>query len=121
MPQSELATGASRFQLYSNLGQKWPGCVETRYAAGKDYDVDDTPADPANPETLFVPTFAIDEPDTPRLRQQLHQVRRQAERQDRPAQKKKRWAKYGVETDRRQSAARRLLDRPVVGAAICSI
>ena len=30
----------------------------------KDYDVDDTPPDPAKPETLFVPAFAIDEPDT---------------------------------------------------------
>ena len=47
VPQSELGPGASRFQLYNNVGQTWPGCVETRYAAGKDYDVDDTPADPA--------------------------------------------------------------------------
>ena len=65
LSQSELSAGASRFQLYTNLNQTWPGCVETRYSATKDYDVDDTPPDPAKPETLFTPAFGIDEPDKP--------------------------------------------------------
>ena len=34
LPQSELSPGASRFQLYANMNQKWPGCVETRYRDG---------------------------------------------------------------------------------------
>lgn len=98
VPQSELSTGASRFQLYQNLGKKWPGCVETRYAAGKDLDVDDTTPDPAEPETLFVPTFAVDEPDMPGYPNSY--IKSDAKpNDDSVAQKKKRWAKYGVETD----------------------
>jgi len=98
MPQSELATGASRFQLYQNLGKKWPGCVETRYAAGKDLDVDDTTPDPKKSETLFVPAFAIDEPDGWGFPNNY--IKSDARPNDSSAaQKKKRWAKYGVETD----------------------
>jgi Flp pilus assembly protein TadG len=98
MPQSELATGASRFQLYANLKKGWPGCVETRYAPGKDYDVDDTTPDPAKPETLFVPTFAIDEPDGQGYSNNY--ITSDAKpNDDSVAQKKKRWAKYGVDTD----------------------
>ena len=98
VPQSELAPGASRFQLYSNVGQSWPGCVETRYAANKDYDVDDTPADPGKAETLFVPAFGIDEPDTPQFVNSY--IKSDAKPHDNSvAEKKKRWKKYGVNTD----------------------
>jgi Flp pilus assembly protein TadG len=111
MPQSELGTGASRFQLYQNLGKKWPGCVETRYASGKDLDVDDTTPDPKKPETLFVPTFAIDEPDA--WGYPNNYIKSDAKPNDSsPAQKKKRWAKYGVETD----AAGNPLNGGLIGA-----
>ncbi len=98
LPQSELSAGASRFQLYANLDQTWPGCVETRYSATKDYDVDDTPPDPAKPETLFTPAFGIDEPDTPEFVNSY--IASDAKPRDQAvAQKKKRWAKYGVDSD----------------------
>jgi Flp pilus assembly protein TadG len=98
MPQSELTPGASRFQIYSNVGQKWPGCVETRYGPGKDYDVSDAVATAADPETLFVPAFGIDEPDTGGYANSY--IKSDAKPNDPSArQKKKRWAKYGVKTD----------------------
>jgi Flp pilus assembly protein TadG len=98
VPQSELGEGASRFQLYQNLGQTWPGCVETRYASGKDYDVDDTAANPNKVETLFIPAFGIDEPDTGGYSNNY--IQSDAKPNDKSAaQKKKRWAKYGVATD----------------------
>lgn len=62
--QVELAKGASRFQVYANLGQRWPGCVETREGGASDYDTSDAPANPSNASTLFVPSFGIDEPDS---------------------------------------------------------
>lgn len=96
-PQSELAPGASRFQIYKNLGQTWAGCVETRYRDGKDYDVNDTRPDPARPETLFVPAFAIDEPDSGYANSYISS---DAKPKDKSVeQKKKRFAKYGVGTD----------------------
>jgi Flp pilus assembly protein TadG len=111
VPQSELGTGASRFQLYQNLGKKWPGCVETRYAAGKDLDVDDTTPDPKKPETLFVPAFAVDEPDS--WAYPNNYIQSDAKPNDSsPAQKKKRWAKYGVESD----AAGNPLNGGLIGA-----
>ena len=65
VPQVDLQTGVSRFQVYKHLGKEWKGCVETRLRpGGKDYDIDDTAADPYKPETLFVPAFASDEGDT---------------------------------------------------------
>jgi Flp pilus assembly protein TadG len=98
VPQSELAAGASRFQLYRNLNKKWPGCVETRYALGNDLDVDDTLPNPAKPETLFMPTFAIDEPDSPSFLNSY--IKSPAKPNDNSAaEKKKRWKKYGVDTD----------------------
>lgn len=98
VPQSELGAGASRFQLYENLGQKWLGCVETRYAAGKDYDVDDTAANPGKAETLFVPAFSIDEPDAGGFFNSY--ITSDAKPKDKSAKEKiKRWKKYGVSTD----------------------
>ena len=112
LPQSELAAGASRFQLYKNLKGEWPGCVETRYAAGTDIDIDDTTPDASKPGTLFVPTFAIDEPDTGGFPNNY--ITSDAKPNDNAAtQKKKRWAKYGVDTD----AAGNPLNGGVIGAA----
>ncbi len=47
----------TRFQLFSDLGVSWAGCVESRPSG---YDVLDTPA--TGGDTLFVPMFAPDEP-----------------------------------------------------------
>ena len=64
----------------------------------RNYDVDDTPADPAKAETLFMPAFAIDEPDTPQFSNSY--INSDAKPKDKSvAEKKKRWAKYGVATD----------------------
>lgn len=55
-------TSLTRYQLYDRISNvEWPGCVESR---AYPMDVNDTPANPANPETLFVPYFAPDEPDS---------------------------------------------------------
>jgi Flp pilus assembly protein TadG len=97
IPQSELGTGASRFQLNENMDQTWSGCVETRQAGNGDYDVSDAPADPSKPETLFVPAFAIDEPDSGFINNYIVSDARVLDSS--VAQKKKRWAKYGVATD----------------------
>lgn len=98
IPQSELDVGASRFQLYANMGVTWPGCVETRYLSGTDYDVDDTLPNTAKPSTLFVPAFAIDEPDAAAYGNSY--IKSNAKPNDNSvAEKKKRWAKYGVKTD----------------------
>ncbi|MAW89323.1 MAG: hypothetical protein CMJ42_22615 [Phyllobacteriaceae bacterium] len=62
--QLEFPEGLSRFQVYHALGVAWPGCVETRDPTKKGaHDVMDTEATSKATETLFVPTFAIDEPD----------------------------------------------------------
>lgn len=54
-------TGVSRFSLFNQVsGVSWQGCVEARPYP---YDVNDTAASDADPETLFVPEFAPDEPD----------------------------------------------------------
>jgi hypothetical protein len=51
----------SRFELLSQMGVNWRGCVEARSAPHDTLDTVPTPADPA---TLFVPMFAPDEPDS---------------------------------------------------------
>ena len=50
----------SRFDLFSELGQSWAGCVEARPFP---YDIDDTAPNSGASDTLFVPMFAPDEPD----------------------------------------------------------
>ncbi len=51
----------SRFTLYDNMqGVSWQGCVEARPYP---LSINDTPATPDNPSSMFVPTFAPDEPD----------------------------------------------------------
>lgn len=68
IPQSDLPAEFSRFAMYRHLKVDWPGCVETRVANGKNlHDVDDTVPDPADKQSLFTPSFAIDEPDIPFL------------------------------------------------------
>ncbi|MBS3650969.1 hypothetical protein KEU06_20355 [Pseudaminobacter sp. 19-2017] len=94
-PQSELAPGASRFQLYENLGQKWRGCVETR-GIGANLDVSDAAADPNNPQTLFVPAFGIDEPDS---YANSYIVSPAKPNDPSVAAKIARFKKYGVKTD----------------------
>ncbi|MBU4530264.1 MAG: hypothetical protein KUA43_07685 [Hoeflea sp.] len=65
VPQSDLPSQFSRFALYKHLNAKWPGCVETRIPTGKAlHDVNDTVPDPTDPNSLFTPFFAVDEPDT---------------------------------------------------------
>jgi Flp pilus assembly protein TadG len=50
----------NRFTLFRQLKDvTWAGCVEMRPYP---YDVNDTPADAADPKSLFVPMFAPDEP-----------------------------------------------------------
>jgi Flp pilus assembly protein TadG len=98
LPQSEFAKGVSRFQLYNNMARTWPGCVETRYAPGKDNDVSDAPPSQNDAQTLFVPALWPDEPDDSTINSYLKapDVKPYAAT---VAQKRKRWAKYGVATD----------------------
>lgn len=108
-PQSELDVGASRFQLYANMGVSWPGCIETRYLSGTDYDVDDTAPNAAQPKTLFVPAFAIDEPDAAAYGNSY--IKSNARPNDNTiVETKKRWSKYGVRTD--------LIGRPLNGGLL---
>lgn len=63
-PQTELKKGVSRFELFNNLNEPWKGCVETRFPTRKAaHDVADTAPDPKDKRSLFMPAFAIDEPD----------------------------------------------------------
>jgi Flp pilus assembly protein TadG len=54
-----------RFTMLKNLGatwgQTWAGCVETRM---QPYDVSEAPPSGSTPDTLFVPYFWPDEPDS---------------------------------------------------------
>ncbi|WP_421760794.1 pilus assembly protein TadG-related protein [Devosia sp.] len=51
----------NRFTLYNNIGVTWQGCVEARKYP---YDTNDTAPSTATPDTLFIPEFAPDEPDS---------------------------------------------------------
>jgi hypothetical protein len=53
---------STRQQVYALLqaGYKWKGCVETRTGG---MDVTDAPPQAGNPQSLFTPMFAPDEPD----------------------------------------------------------
>ena len=50
----------NRWALFDSLNTNWGGCVEVRPGV---HGVTDTEPDPNNPDTLFVPMFAPDEPD----------------------------------------------------------
>lgn len=116
-PQSELDVGASRFQLYANMGVSWPGCVETRYLSGTDYDIDDTTPNAAQPKTLFVPAFAIDEPDAAAYGNSY--IKSNARPNDNTVvETKKRWAKYGVKTDLLGKPLNNGLLDPLAGAIL---
>lgn len=54
------ATRLQRFKLFDDLGEDWGGCVDAR---AHPYNLDDTAAVSSDPDTLFVPMFAPDEPD----------------------------------------------------------
>ena len=98
--QVELGTGVSRFQLYNNLGQEWSGCVETRMAGDEEYDVSDAAANPSDPESLYIPAFAIDEPATSGYRNDYVLLPISVDPLDQTiVAKRKKWAKYGVATD----------------------
>ncbi len=52
---------ANHWDLFDDMrDEAWEGCVEAREIP---MDIDDTEADPAFPDTLFVPYFNPDEPD----------------------------------------------------------
>lgn len=55
-----MTTKVKRFDLFTAVNKSWEGCVEARTAP---MDTDDTTPDAANPSTLFVPQFAVDQPD----------------------------------------------------------
>lgn len=52
--------GKTLFDLYDDLDRAWSGCVRARPAP---YDTSDAAPDPDEPDTLWVPFFAPDEPD----------------------------------------------------------
>lgn len=56
-----FAEARTRFELFSQMGVSWRGCVEARPAP---HDTQDTVPDGSVPATLFVPMFAPDEPDS---------------------------------------------------------
>ncbi len=55
--------GKTRFNLFDEMNTAWGGCVISRPSA-KDYDITDTAPNPSDGDSLFVPWFAPDEPDT---------------------------------------------------------
>ena len=71
--------------------------VETRYAPGKDNDVSDVAPSQNDAQTLFVPALWPDEPDNGVLNNYL-KAPGVKPYDNSMAQKKKRWAKYGVPT-----------------------
>lgn len=97
-PQLELVPGASRFQVYQNMDQTWPGCVETRYDDGSGQDVSDLPPNNSKPSSLFVPAFGIDEPDVGGYTNNY--IQSDSKAKDKSAKEmKKKMKKYGIETD----------------------
>ena len=55
-------TRVNHFDLFNRIRNvQWKGCVESR---ADPYDTDDTPPNPAVPDTLFVPYFWPDDPDS---------------------------------------------------------
>jgi Flp pilus assembly protein TadG len=53
--------GDTLFDLYANIGETWNGCLRAR---PEPYDTTDEPPSTGNPDTLWVPFFAPDEPDS---------------------------------------------------------
>lgn len=61
--QTYFDSPVSRVDLYNSMGKARNGCVENRLPP---YDIDDTTADPSDPNTLFQPAFHPDMADTQR-------------------------------------------------------
>jgi len=97
VPQTELVTGLSRFQLYRNIGVDWPGCVEMRVPSDA-YDTSDAEPDTDVAKSLVVPAFAIDEPDS--WGYSNNYISSDVDPFDRSvAAVRRKLGKYGVETD----------------------
>ncbi|MDE2362710.1 MAG: hypothetical protein KGM42_08520 [Hyphomicrobiales bacterium] len=60
--QSGEAAISSRFDLFTQVGQSWGGCVEER--PGSAYTLTDAAPDATKPDSLYVPMFAPDEADS---------------------------------------------------------
>lgn len=58
-----LFNGATvnRFSLFTSLNRSWGGCVEMRPSP---YDVTESPPTTSNVNTLYIPYFSVDEPDS---------------------------------------------------------
>ncbi len=54
-----LGQEVNRLDLFKAVGTTWGGCVETR---ANSYEATETAASPADPNSLYVPYFAPDEP-----------------------------------------------------------
>ncbi len=62
LSEEDFSSGAeTRWNLLSDMKVGWGGCVISRLPP---YDIDDTTPTGSNPETLFTPWFAPDEPDS---------------------------------------------------------
>lgn len=101
IPQVDLQKGVSRFRVANHLGRKWTGCVETRVPAGSladtQYDINDVAPTSARPETLFVPAFAPDEPDSGFYNSYVRNDRDDLDPLDRTIENRKRkLKKYGI-------------------------
>jgi Mg-chelatase subunit ChlD/Flp pilus assembly pilin Flp len=59
-PKTPFNGPLNRFALYDNIGVPWAGCVEARKSP---HDTEDTVPNRSDPDTLFVPAMAPDEPD----------------------------------------------------------
>jgi len=59
---TQMTAAVNRFDLYDEIDNvSWQGCVEARPYP---FSVDDTAPDAADPDTLFVPVFQPDAPDS---------------------------------------------------------
>jgi len=68
-PATPFNGPVNRLALYNQLSNvSWKGCVDARphtvTGPGKHLDTDDTTPTPTNPDTLIVPSFAPDTPDS---------------------------------------------------------
>ena len=106
VPQSEFPQDLSRFQVYNNIGKTWAGCVESRPTMGStEYATIDALPDASKPETLFVPSFAIDEEDKPGYKNNY--FKSSAKTLDTsPSGYAKKMKKYGVPVDNKGKATK---------------
>ncbi len=66
--QNTFSTAVDRFALYTEMNVSWTGCVEARNhttgAGGLYYDTSDLTPATGTPDSMFVPIFAPDQPDS---------------------------------------------------------